>query len=72
VIDMQSVTLKVEGMSCGHCVKSVEGAVRNIGAEGTVDLENKSVSLHYDESKVSVDAIKEAIEDQGYDVLGVV
>ena len=24
---MQKVTLNVEGMSCGHCVKSVEGSV---------------------------------------------
>ncbi|WP_410514670.1 copper chaperone CopZ [Paenibacillus sp. BR2-3] len=66
---MQSVTLKVEGMSCGHCVNSVEGAVKNLGASATVDLANNSVSVNYDESKVSLEAIKEAIEDQGYDVV---
>jgi copper chaperone len=66
---MQNVTLQVEGMSCGHCVKSVEGAVRNLGAEATVDLSGGKVSVAYDESKVQLAAIKEAIEDQGYDIV---
>ena len=66
---MQSTVLKVEGMSCGHCVNSVETALKNIGAAGKVDLANKSVSVEFDESQLSLDAIKAAIEDQGYDVV---
>lgn len=66
---MQTITLKVEGMSCGHCVNSVEGAVKSLGASGKVDLNAGSVTVDFDESKVSIDAIKEAIEEQGYDVV---
>jgi copper chaperone len=66
---MQTVTLKVEGMSCGHCVNSVEGAVKNLGASGKVDLNAGVVTVEYDESKLSLDAIRVAIEDQGYDVV---
>lgn len=66
---MQSVALKVEGMSCGHCVNSVEGAVRNLGASAKVDLAGKTVSVEYDESALTLAAIKEAIEEQGYDVV---
>lgn len=66
---MKTITLKVQGMSCGHCVNSVEGAVKNIGAAAQVDLAGKSVTVNYDESKVSLESIKEAIEDQGYDVV---
>lgn len=66
---MQSVILKVQGMSCGHCVNSVEGAVKKLGALATVDLAAGSVAVEYDESKLTVDAIKETIEDQGYDVI---
>jgi copper chaperone len=66
---MQTITLKVEGMSCGHCVNSVEGAVKGLGASGKVDLAAGSVTVEFDETKVSLDAIKEAIEDQGYDVV---
>ncbi|MBO7742597.1 heavy-metal-associated domain-containing protein [Paenibacillus sp. MWE-103] len=65
---MQSVTLKVEGMSCNHCVQAVEGAVTKAGAAGKVNLATGSVAVEYDDAKVSLAAIKEAIEDQGYDV----
>lgn len=66
---MQNVTLKVEGMSCGHCVNAVEGAVKKLGAHGKVDLPSKTVAVEYDESKISLDAIKAAIEEQGYDIV---
>lgn len=66
---MENVTLKVEGMSCGHCVAAVEGALNKLGVSSAkVNLEAKSVAVEYDPSKVTVEAIKEAIEDQGYDV----
>ncbi|AWV31498.1 copper ion binding protein [Paenibacillus sp. FSL R7-0048] len=66
---MSNATLNVEGMSCGHCVNSVEKAVGNLGATAKVDLAAKKVSVEYDENKVSLGAIKEAIVDQGYDVV---
>lgn len=65
---MQTISLKVEGMSCGHCVNSVEGAVKKLGASGKVNLDVGSVTIDFDESKVSLDVIKEAIEEQGYDI----
>ncbi|RAP75849.1 copper ion binding protein [Paenibacillus montanisoli] len=65
---MQTTILKVEGMSCGHCVNSVEGAVNKLGATGKVDLKTGSVTIEFDESKVTLDVIKEAIEEQGYEV----
>lgn len=67
---MKNITLKVEGMSCSHCVNAVEGAVGKLGASAKVNLAGKSVAIEYDEAKVSVPEIKEAIEDQGYDVVG--
>ncbi|OAB45279.1 copper ion binding protein [Paenibacillus glacialis] len=66
---MTNVTLKVEGMSCGHCVNSVESAMKTLGASGKVDLKDKSVAISYDENKLTLEAIKEAIEEQGYDVV---
>ncbi|AYA77777.1 copper resistance protein CopZ [Bacillus sp. Y1] len=67
---MEKVTLQVEGMSCGHCVKAVEGSVGKLAgvAAVKVDLENKSVAVEFDADKVSLDTIKETIDDQGYDV----
>lgn len=66
---MANTTLNVQGMSCGHCINSVENAVKELGATANVDLANHSVTVDYDEANVSLTAIKEAIEDQGYDVV---
>ncbi|MBT2765235.1 cation transporter [Paenibacillus sp. ISL-20] len=66
---MKQVTLTVEGMSCNHCVNSVEGALKNAGAFGKVDLASNTVAVEYDETKVSLEALKEAIEEQGYDIV---
>jgi copper chaperone len=65
---MPKVILQVNGMSCQHCVNSIEKALKEIGASGQVDLRTNSVAVEYDETKLSLDTIKEAIEDQGYDV----
>lgn len=66
---MKTDTLTVKGMSCGHCVNAIEGAVKKLGATGKVDLAANTVTVEYDESRISVEAIKEAVEDQGYDII---
>ena len=67
---MQNVTLKVQGMSCGHCVKAVESSVGELkGIENVkVNLDNAEAVVSFDEAQVSLEDIKETIEDQGYDV----
>lgn len=65
---MQIQTIKVNGMSCNHCVKSVEGALNDIGVTGKVDLANGSVQIQYDDVKVNLETIKQTIEEQGYEV----
>jgi copper chaperone len=65
---MNNIILKVEGMSCQHCVNSIEGALKTIGAQGKVDLISGSVTVEYDDANLELDKIKEAIEEQGYDV----
>lgn len=58
-------------MSCNHCVNSIEGALGNINGVGSVqvDLAGNQVTVSYDEASVSVEKLKETIEDQGYDVV---
>lgn len=56
-------------MSCGHCVNSIEGAVKKLGATAKVDLQSNTVAVDYDENKVTLESIKETIEDQGYEVV---
>ncbi|TGV25932.1 copper chaperone [Mesorhizobium sp. M00.F.Ca.ET.186.01.1.1] len=66
---MKNVTLNVEGMSCNHCVNTVEKTLKELGAEGKVNLAAKTVEISFNESALTLDAIKEAIEEQGYDVV---
>ncbi|SFB13313.1 MULTISPECIES: copper chaperone CopZ [unclassified Bacillus (in: firmicutes)] len=67
---MKIVDLKVNGMSCGHCVKAIEGSVGKLSgvANVKVDLQGARVSVQYNENEVTIDRIKETIDDQGYDV----
>ncbi|WP_307892502.1 copper chaperone CopZ [Bacillus swezeyi] len=67
---MEQKTLKVEGMSCNHCVQSVEGSVGKLsGVEAVkVDLSAGKVDVSFDSGKVSLTEIVDVIEDQGYDV----
>ena len=62
--------LKVDGMSCGHCVSSIETNVGELTGVSTVkvDLANKEVSVEFDNAATLVQ-IKETIEDQGYDLV---
>ena len=67
---MQTVTLNIDGMTCGGCVKSVTRLLE--GVEGVekaeVSLENKTAVITFDESKTDADALIDAVEDGGYDV----
>lgn len=65
------VTLNVQGMSCGHCVSSVESNVGKLDGvnEVKVHLESGKVDISFEEDKVTLDVIKETIDDQGYDVV---
>lgn len=57
-------------MSCGHCKAAVEKALKKISGvqEAVVNLEAKNVKVAYDGAVVSVEAMKEAISDAGYQV----
>ncbi|MEK3995291.1 copper chaperone [Paenisporosarcina quisquiliarum] len=67
---MQNLTLNVQGMSCGHCVNAIEKSVGQLtGVELVkVNLTDAQVNLAFNEVQVSLDKIKETIEDQGYEV----
>lgn len=67
---MAQKTLKVEGMSCDHCVKAVTEAIKS--QPGTrcikVDLEKKTASFQYAPDKADLDVIKAAVSEAGYEV----
>ncbi len=64
-------TVKVQGMSCGHCVNSVETSVGELEGVSSVavNLKKGEVAVDYDTDRTSLNEIYEAIEGQGYDVV---
>jgi copper chaperone len=65
---MAHAVLKVDGMSCEHCVAAVKGAIEALGASNVVvDLAGGSAAFDYDAATVSVAAAVSAVEDQGFD-----
>ena len=69
---MTTVDWNVEGMSCGHCKMSIEEALLEVGGveEAQVDLDGGTVAITYEESKVEVSKLKEAISEAGpYEVV---
>ncbi|NLM89166.1 MAG: heavy-metal-associated domain-containing protein [Syntrophomonadaceae bacterium] len=67
-----SKVLKVEGMSCMHCVNAVKESVGSLSGVTRVepDLEGKQVVVEFDDDKVKLEDIKEKIEETGYYVVG--
>ena len=67
---MKTTVLKVNGMSCGHCVKAVEESVGGLAGVKSVnvDLSSGNVEVSYDASAVTLESIKDTIDDQGYEV----
>lgn len=65
---MKTEKLKVEGMTCGHCVNSIQNALKKKGIKGVVDLKNKTVEVNYDETKTNLIIIKKIISENGYEV----
>ncbi|BAQ09574.1 copper ion binding protein [Bacillus sp. OxB-1] len=61
--------LKVEGMSCNHCVNSIETSVGGLNGVSAVkvDLTNNEVTVEFD-NDATLQQVKETIEDQGYEV----
>lgn len=64
--------LSIEGMSCGHCVRHVEEALKEVGgvASVSVDLAKKSAVVEVSDA-VADAQLKEAVEEAGYDVVDI-
>ena len=67
---MQKV-LKVEGMTCQHCVQTVtETVCKMTGVEKVgVSLEQKEVTIDFDELETQTEAISFQIEEAGFEVI---
>jgi copper ion binding protein len=64
----ETSTLKIDGMSCQHCVMRVRKAVDELPGVSQADVNIGSARVTYDESKIKVADLERAIEKAGYKV----
>ena len=67
-----TITLKIEGMTCGHCTASVEKALRAVPgvSEAKADLAAKTATVTAADT-VDAKALAAAVDEIGFDVTGV-
>jgi copper chaperone len=68
---MTEKTFNVPAMSCGHCKAAVEGGLKQLpGVErANADVGRGTVEISYEDSTVTTEDLKDAIEEAGYTVV---
>ncbi len=65
---MERVTLRIDGMTCGHCVSQVTTALNDVDGVKVEQVKVGAATVAFDPSATSEAEIRRAIEDQGYAV----
>jgi copper chaperone len=67
---MDTVTLTAPDISCEHCQRAIERAVGALPGVSSVavQIEPKQVTVVYDPRAVTLERIKEVMEEEGYPV----
>lgn len=63
-------TVNIEGMMCKHCVKRVEDALKDLGINATVSLEDSNAIIN--DTAITDEQIIETITELGYEVTGII
>lgn len=67
---MEKITLTVEDMTCGGCVKSVERALGHAPgvSSAKASLEQKSVAIEFDPTLATRDVLAQTVRRAGFTV----
>ena len=67
---MRQEIIKVEGMTCQHCVQIITDALNNITGLNTVnvDLVKKEVSVKFNENETKLQKISDKIIEVGFEL----
>lgn len=70
---MATAVLDVPDISCEHCERAIKGALTPLAGVQTVsvDIPGKQVQVEYDQRQVSVDRMKEVLQEEDYPVASV-
>ncbi len=63
---MKVQELKIEGMTCGHCVMAVRKELSKLPHVKVEDVQIGKARIEYDETKTSIADFARAVEEAGY------
>ena len=63
---MQSLTLHIEGMSCGHCLNAVSRALAGLPGVEVESIRIGRADVRYDAAAIAPDRIEAAVTEAGY------
>ena len=63
---MKKVNLVIAGMHCNHCIQAVRRELSKLQGVVVEDVQLGIAQVEYDESSVSTEDLRQAIEDSGY------
>jgi len=65
---MALTTLKVSGMTCGHCVKAVTEALEGVAGvrQAKVEVGGGRATVEYDENQTSPAVLAGVVTEEGY------
>lgn len=63
---MHHLTLRIDGMSCGHCIARVEKTLSRLDGVNVIRVGLGSAEIAYDPARAPFERIREAIDDAGY------
>ncbi len=66
---MKTAELKIEGMSCGHCVMAVRKELGKLNGVEVDDVQIGSATVRIDEKRTSVETLSQAVERAGYHMI---
>ena len=68
-----NITLKIDGMMCGHCEAHVSDALRKVqGVEKVTASHTKKIAVVSSDTEINKDDLKKAVDETGYTVLEII
>jgi copper chaperone CopZ len=65
---MESLSVKIDGMNCQHCVKRVQQYLSSLDGIYNLNVKVGEATLDYDKNKISPEQIKQTIVKSGYKI----
>jgi copper chaperone len=68
-MSIQSLSLSITGMSCGHCVNAVRNTLDALPGVTVEQVTIGRAVVQYDAAQATADRIVQAVTDEGYEAV---